>query len=96
MSNINGNGGVRLYVGNLPYALRSNDLYKMFAEFGAVMDAVVMMENNSSERSKGFGFVTMSEKEAAEAAAKAINGKDVLGREIICNIAKPREPKFPF
>lgn len=96
MSDTKSNGGVRLYVGNLPYAFRSNDLFKMFAEYGAVTDAVVMMENGQQDRSKGFGFVTMQAKDEAEAAAKALNGKDVLGREIVCNIAKPREPKLPF
>lgn len=96
MSDSNGNGGVRLYVGNLPYALRSNDLYKMFAVFGKVSDAVVMMENDQQDRSKGFGFVTMLERQEAEEAVKLMNGKDVLGRVIVCNIAKPREPKLPF
>jgi len=91
-----GNGDVRLYVGNLPYTLRSNDLYKMFADYGTVADAVVMMESGREERSKGFGFVTMSREEEAETAVRAINGKDVLGRAVVCNMAKPREPKLPF
>ena len=90
------NGGVRLYVGNLPYSLRSNDLFKMFADFGVVTDAVVMMEGEGEERSKGFGFVTMVKEEEAEVAVKSINGKDVLGRVIVCNTAKPREPKLPL
>lgn len=88
--------GTRLYVGNLPYTLRTEDLYKMFAEYGKISDAVVMMEANDPSRSKGFGFVTMESKVEAEKAAKAINGKEVLGRAIVCNIAKPREPRFRF
>jgi RNA recognition motif-containing protein len=96
MTETNSNGGVRLYVGNLPYALRSNDLYKMFADFGKVSDAVVMMENGQQDRSKGFGFVTMESRVEAEVAAEAINGRNVLGRVVVCNIAKPREPKLPF
>lgn len=87
---------IRVYVGNLPYTMRTEDLYKMFAEHGKVADAVVMMEPNDPNRSKGFGFVTMMNKLEAEKAIKAVNGKEVLGREIIANIAKPREPRFRF
>jgi RNA recognition motif-containing protein len=68
----------------------------MFAEHGKVADAVVMMEPSDPDRSKGFGFVTMTNKLEAEKAIKAINGREVLGREIVCNIAKPREPRFRF
>lgn len=87
---------IRVYVGNLPYTMRTEDLYKMFAEYGKVADAVVMMEPNDPNRSKGFGFVTMTSKLEVEKAIKALNGKEVLGREIVCNIAKPREPRFRF
>ena len=87
---------VRLYVGNLPYSFRSDDLYKMFSEFGKIIDSVVMMEGESSDRSKGFGFVTMGLKSEAEKAVLAINGKELLGRSVVCNIAKPREPRFSF
>lgn len=86
----------RLYVGNLPYTMRTEGLFKMFIEFGMVSDAVVMMEPNEPNRSKGFGFVTMPSKLEAEKAVKAMNGKNVLGRELVCNIAKPREPRFRF
>lgn len=86
----------RIYVGNLPYTMRTEELYKMFAEHGKVADAVVMMEANDSNRSKGFGFVTMPSKMEAEKAIKAISGREILGREIVCNIAKPREPRFRF
>lgn len=87
---------IRLYVGNLPYAMRTEDLFKMFAEFGKVSDVVVMMEPNDPNRSKGFGFVTMPSKLEAEKAVGAVNGKEVLGRELVCNVAKPREPRFRF
>ena len=81
----------RLYVGNLPYSLRTPDLKQMFSAFGTVEDAVVMMEPGRPDRSKGFGFVTMSTAEEAEAAAAAMNGKEIEGRAIVCNMAKPRE-----
>lgn len=87
---------IRVYVGNLPYTMRTEDLFKMFAEHGKVSDAVVMMEPNDPNRSKGFGFVTMPSKAEAEKAIKVINGKEVLGRTLVANIAKPREPRFRF
>lgn len=80
----------RLYVGNLPYSFRSADLRQLFSGFGVVDDAVVMLEPGNSERSKGFGFVTMSSVEEAEAAAAGMNGKEVEGRALVCNVAKPR------
>ncbi len=88
--------GVRLYVGNLPYSMRNEELYKMFAEYGEILDVVVMLEPDNKERSRGFGFVTMKEQGEAEKAVESINGKDMLGRELVCNIAKPRSPKFDF
>jgi len=87
---------IRLYVGNLPFSLRSDDLYKMFSEYGKVEDAVVMMENGDQERSKGFGFVTMVNQAEAQRAVEVFSGKEVLGRNLVCNIAKPREPRFGF
>jgi RNA recognition motif-containing protein len=80
----------RLYVGNLPYSIRTPDLRQMFASFGNVEDVVVMMEAGQQDRSKGFGFVTMSNAEEAERAALAMNGKEVESRELVCNVAKPR------
>lgn len=94
--NNNDDSAARLYVGNLPYSVRTDDLFKLFADFGKVMDAIVMMEQGDQDRSKGFGFVTMSTAEEAEKAAAEMNGKEVLGRAIVCNVAKPRAPKFGF
>lgn len=88
--------GIRLYVGNLPYSVRTEDLFKMFADFGKVVDAIVMMEPDQQDRSKGFGFVTMASQVEAETAVKAIQGREILGRAMICNIAKPRELRFRF
>ena len=84
------NDSIRLYVGNLPYTLRTPDLRQLFASFGTVTDAVVMMEPGQRDRSKGFGFVSMSSTEEAERAAAEMNGKEVMGRMIVCNIAKPK------
>ncbi len=93
---MNNNAGVRLYVGNLPYSMRAEELFKMFADYGKVLDVVVMTEPNDPSRSKGFGFVTMENQAEADKAVKVVNGKDILGRALVCNVAKPREPRFRF
>lgn len=80
----------RLYVGNLPYSVRTADLRQMFSAFGEVEDAVVMKEPDS-DKSKGFGFVTMRTVAEAERAANQMNGKEVEERVVVCNVAKPRE-----
>lgn len=80
----------RLYVGNLPYSVRTVDLRQMFTSFGDVLDAVVMQEPES-DKSKGFGFVTMGTVAQAERAASQMNEKEIEGRMVICNVAKPRE-----
>lgn len=84
------NGAVRLYVGNLPYEIRSGDLKRLFSSFGQVLDAVVMMEPGNGDRSKGFGFVSMATVRDANIASVEMNGKELLGRVLVCNIAKAR------
>lgn len=96
MNSNNGGVGTRLYVGNLPYSMRTPDLFKLFTDYGEVIDAVVMMEPDNKERSRGFGFVTMKSLNDGEKAVLATNGTEMLGRTLVCNIAKPREPKFNF
>ncbi len=82
--------GKRLYVGNLPFSQNDETLNDMFAVFGTVEYAKVITIRNSG-RSKGFGFVEMStEKEALEAIEK-MSGKEVDGRNLIVNEAKPLE-----
>lgn len=88
--NLNDKQKKRLYVGNLPYSVRTPDLRQMFSSFGDVEDAVVMQEPDS-DKSKGFGFVTMGTVAQAERAASQMNGKEVEERVIVCNVAKPRE-----
>ena len=96
MYSSNGDVGTRLYVGNLPYSMRTPELFKLFSEYGEIVDSVVMMESDNKERSRGFGFVTMKNLADAEKAVLAVNGMEILGREMVCNIAKPREPRFDF
>ena len=86
--------GNKLYVGNLPYGVRDNDLEQAFGQFGAVTSARVMMERDTG-RSKGFGFVEMSSGAEAEAAIQAMHGKNMGGRDLTVNIARPMEARAP-
>src|SRR5262249_2822447 len=82
--------GRKLYVGNLGYGVSSSDLEQMFAAHGTVQSAQVIMDRDTG-RSKGFGFVEMGSDQEARAAITAMNGKDVDGRQLTVNEAKPRE-----
>ena len=82
----------KLYVGNLSYGTTDSDLQSMFEEFGTVQSAQVIMDRESG-RSKGFGFVEMGSDQEAQAAIKALNGKDMDGRAFTVNEAKPREDR---
>jgi RNA recognition motif-containing protein len=84
--------GNKLYVGNLSYSVRDDDLRQHFAEFGAVASAKVMTDRDSG-RSKGFGFVEMGSDEMAQAAIRGLNGKSVDGRALVVNEARPREER---
>ena len=80
---------MKLYVGGLAYAVTEKDLETMFAEFGTVSSAAVIKDRDSGQ-SKGFGFVEMSNDEEAKAAMAAMNGKDVSGRSLTVNEARPQ------
>ena len=80
----------RLYVGNLSYDTRDEGLKEAFSAFGSVESATVIMDKMSG-RSKGFGFVEMSDDNDAEKAIEALNGKDCSGRPLKVNEARPRE-----
>ncbi|MDH0362016.1 RNA recognition motif domain-containing protein [Comamonas aquatica] len=86
--------GNKLYVGNLPYAFRDNDLEQAFSEFGAVQSAKVMMERDTG-RSKGFGFVEMGSDAEAQAAIQGMHGQNFGGRDLVVNEARPMEPRPP-
>ncbi|MFV0600547.1 MAG: RNA recognition motif domain-containing protein [Brachymonas sp.] len=82
----------KLYVGNLSYSMRDNDLELEFSPYGSVQSAKVIMDRDTN-RSKGFGFVEMSSAAEAEAAIAALNGKNIGGRDMTVNIARPMEPR---
>ncbi len=84
--------GNKLYVGNLAYSIRDNDLEQAFSQFGTVTSAKVMMERDTG-RSKGFGFVEMGSEAEAQAAIQGLNGQQVGGRGLVVNEARPMEPR---
>ena len=86
--------GNKLYVGNLPYSFRDDDLQEAFAAHGTVTSAKVMMERDTG-RSKGFGFVEMADDAQAQTAIEAMNGQQYGGRGIVVNEARPMEPRPP-
>ena len=86
--------GNKLYVGNLPYTVRDEDLQQSFGQFGAVTSAKVMMERDTG-RSKGFGFVEMANDAQAQAAISGMNGQPLGGRSITVNEARPMEARPP-
>ena len=86
--------GNKLYVGNLPYTVRDEDLQQSFGQFGAVTSAKVMMERDTG-RSKGFGFVEMGSDAEAQAAIAGMNGHSLGGRSITVNEARPMEARPP-
>ena len=86
--------GNKLYVGNLPYSFRDEDLQQTFAPHGTVTSAKVMMERDTG-RSKGFGFVEMGSDAEAQAAINGVNGQQYGGRGLVVNEARPMEPRPP-
>jgi RNA recognition motif-containing protein len=84
--------GRKLYCGNLSFDVTDDSLKQMLSEFGTV-DSAQVIQDRDSGRSKGFGFVEMSTDEEAQAAIAALNGKEVNGRALTVNEARPREER---
>jgi RNA recognition motif-containing protein len=82
--------GKKIYVGNLAYGISSSDLQQMFEAYGVVQSAQVIMDRDTG-RSKGFGFVEMNSDQEAQAAIAALNGKEMDGRTLTVNEARPKE-----
>ena len=83
---------MNIYVGNLSYQLSSEELREAFEAYGEVTSANVVSDRETG-RSRGFGFVEMSNKSEGEEAIKALNGQDLKGREVRVNEARPRPPR---
>lgn len=85
-----GNMNKKLFVGGLPWAVNDDKLKELFEKFGEIVSAVVITDKTSG-RSKGFGFVEFETEDAAKAAMAEMNGKEVEGRKITVNEARPME-----
>lgn len=83
---------MKLYVGNLSFQTTEGDLQDLFEQYGEVREAVIIMDK-MTHRSRGFAFVTMGSKEAGEAAIEGLNNKEVGGRKLAINEARPREDR---
>ena len=86
--------GNKLYVGNLPYSFRDQDLQQTFSQYGSVGSAKVMMERDTG-RSKGFGFVEMGSDAEAQSAIQGVHGQSFGGRDLVVNEARPMEARPP-
>lgn len=84
--------GSKIYVGNLPFSATNDSLNELFAKFGKVDSAKIVMDRDTG-RSKGFGFVEMSTNDEAQAAIEKLNGADMGGRNLVVNEARPMEPR---
>ncbi len=80
---------LKIYVGNLNYKTSEQDLSDMFGEFGRVDSSVIVMDR-ATGRSRGFGFIEMSDDGEAKAAIEALNGREIEGRTLTVNEARPR------
>ena len=84
---------MKLFVGNLPFSVDEEGLKKLFESYDT--QEVILIKDKFSGRSKGFGFVTIEDEEVAKKAMEELNGKDVDGRELNVNEAKPMDPDRP-
>ena len=83
---------LKLYVGNLPFGISEDDLRKLFSEAGEVQSIKIVTDSYSGQ-SRGFGFVEMASKEAAEKAISLVNGKSVMNRTLTVNEARPQKKR---
>ena len=83
---------MNIYVGNLPYSIDRDQLREIFAQYGEVRAARIVIERETG-KSKGFGFVEMDNAEEANAAIAALNGTEIGGRKAVINEARPREDR---
>lgn len=84
--------GKKIYVGNLPFSATSESLSEVFAQFGTV-DSSKIITDRDTGRSKGFGFIEMSDSAAADSAIEKLHGSDLGGRSLTVNEARPMEPR---
>ena len=85
---------MKLYVGNLPYSMTDSDLQDLFSQHGTVQSVQIIIDRDTG-RSKGFGFVEMSSSDEGQAAISALHDKEINGRKLTVNEARPREERGP-
>ena len=83
---------MKLYVGNLPYSYNEDSLRQLFADYGTISSATIIVDR-ASGRSKGFGFVELDDDALAQNAIAEMNGKDIEGRNIVVNEARPMQER---
>lgn len=82
----------KVYIGNLPFSMTQDDIANLVAEFGETT-SVTLITDKMSGRSKGFGFVEFAEEASANAAIEALNNREIDGRALVVNIARPQAPR---
>jgi RNA recognition motif-containing protein len=83
----------KLFVGNLPYGASETDVQNLFAEAGVTVDSVTVMRDRFTGQARGFGFVEISDDGAAQKAIEACHGKEMMGRAVVVNEARPMSPR---
>ena len=83
----------KLFVGNLPYAANETDVQNFFTEAGVTVDSVTVMRDRFTGQARGFGFVEINDDAAAARAVEACHGKDLMGRTLVVNEARPMSPR---
>jgi RNA recognition motif-containing protein len=83
----------KLFVGNLPYQANETDLQNFFSENGVPVDSVTVMRDRFTQQARGFGFVEINDDEAALKAVEVCHGKELLGRALVVNEARPMSPR---
>jgi cold-inducible RNA-binding protein len=83
----------KLFVGNLPYSANETDVQKFFSDHGVTIDSVTVMRDRFTSQARGFGFVEIGDDAAAAQAVETCHGKDLLGRTVVVNEARPMAPR---
>ena len=83
----------KLFVGNLPYGANETDVQTFFADAGVTVDSVTVMRDRFTGQARGFGFVEINDDAAAQRAVDACHGKDLMGRTVVVNEARPMSPR---
>ncbi len=83
----------KLFVGNLPYSANETEVQNFFADQGITVDSVTVMRDRFTSQARGFGFVEINDDNAAAHAIEACHGKDLMGRVLVVNEARPMAPR---